>query len=154
MTKRHAVRFSTVAAAIVSVVFLAGPALAQSCHPEGSFEAWLKRFRQDAAAAGVSEDTIAAGLKGVRFEACGEMRCGEEVLRSEAGEFGIGPRALAGLVEAVAAAPHGYDAEADGEVRGLRLEVAALFDAMEDDPELAVDVLAALARSSALALGL
>jgi len=79
----------------------------------------------------------------------GALRC-----RSEAGEFGIGPRALAGLVEAVAAAPHGYDAEADGEVRGLRLEVAALFDAMEDDPELAVDVLAALARSSALALGL
>jgi lytic murein transglycosylase len=68
MTKRHAVRFSTVAAAMVSVVFLAGPALAQSCHPEGSFEAWLKRFRQDAAAAGVSEDTIAAGLKGVRFD--------------------------------------------------------------------------------------
>ena len=64
------------------------------------------------------------------------------------------PRALAGLVEAVAASPHGYDAEAEGEVRGLRLEVSALFDAMEDDPELAVDVLAALARSSALALGL
>jgi lytic murein transglycosylase len=68
MTKRHAVRFSTVAAAIVSVVFLAGPAAAQSCHPEGSFEAWLKGFRQDAAAAGVSENAIAGGLKGVRFD--------------------------------------------------------------------------------------
>jgi CRP-like cAMP-binding protein len=79
----------------------------------------------------------------------GALRC-----RSEAGDFEIGPRALAGLVEAVAASPHGYDAEAEGEVRGLRLEVSALFDAMEDDPELAVDVLAALARSSALALGL
>jgi CRP-like cAMP-binding protein len=79
----------------------------------------------------------------------GSLRC-----RSDAGEFTIGPRALAGLAEAVAASPRWYDAEADGEVRGLRLEVSAVFDAMEDDPDLAVDVLAALARSSALALGL
>ena len=79
----------------------------------------------------------------------GSLRC-----RSEAGEYAIEARGLAGLVEAVAAAPHGYDAEADGPVSGLRLEVSALFDAMEDDPELAVDVLAALARASALGLGL
>jgi lytic murein transglycosylase len=68
MIKRHAIRFSTVAAAIVSVAVLAGPALAQSCQPEGSFEGWLKRFRQDAAAAGISENAIAAGLKGIRFD--------------------------------------------------------------------------------------
>jgi CRP-like cAMP-binding protein len=74
----------------------------------------------------------------------GSLRC-----RSEAHEFTIGPRAVAGLVEAVAASPRGYAAEAAESFRGLRLEIATLFDAMEDDPELAVDVLAALARSSA-----
>ena len=79
----------------------------------------------------------------------GSLHC-----RSESGEFGIGPGALAGLAEAIAASPRWYDAEAEGPVRGLRLEVSALFDAMEDDPELAVDVLAALARSSATGLGL
>jgi lytic murein transglycosylase len=59
---------STFVAAFASFGFLVGPALAQSCHPEGSFEAWLKSFRRDAAAAGVSEEAIAAGLKGVRFD--------------------------------------------------------------------------------------
>jgi CRP-like cAMP-binding protein len=79
----------------------------------------------------------------------GSLRC-----RSESDEFTIGPRAAAGLVEAVASSPRWYSAEAEEPLGGVRLEVATLFDAMEDDPELAVDVLAALARSSALGLGL
>lgn len=53
---------------LLAGALLAGPALAQSCHPEGSFDAWLKSFRQDAAAAGISEGAINAGLKGVRFD--------------------------------------------------------------------------------------
>jgi CRP-like cAMP-binding protein len=57
-------------------------------------------------------------------------------------------------VEAVAASPRWYTADAEEPVRGVRLEIATFFDAMEDDPELAVDLLAALARSSALGLGL
>jgi CRP-like cAMP-binding protein len=79
----------------------------------------------------------------------GSLRC-----RSEADEFTIGPGAAAGLVEAVAASPRWYTADAEEPVRGVRLEIATFFDAMEDDPELAVDLLAALARSSALGLGL
>jgi lytic murein transglycosylase len=47
---------------------LAGPALAQNCHPEGSFEGWLQSFRQDAAAQGISQDAVSAGLNGVRFD--------------------------------------------------------------------------------------
>jgi predicted Rossmann fold flavoprotein len=36
-------------------------------------------------------------LKGVSFEACGEVRCGEEVLRSEAGEFLFTDSGISGL---------------------------------------------------------
>lgn len=49
-------------------MLLIGPVAAQNCHPEGSFDAWLKSFRRDAAAAGISEGAINAGLKGVRFD--------------------------------------------------------------------------------------
>jgi lytic murein transglycosylase len=45
-----------------------GIAVAQNCHPEGSFDAWLQSFRQDAKAAGISDGAINAGLKGVRFD--------------------------------------------------------------------------------------
>jgi lytic murein transglycosylase len=68
MMKRQTISGSAILATVLSVVVLTGPALAQSCHPEGSFEAWLKSFRGDAAAAGISEDAIAAGLQGVRFD--------------------------------------------------------------------------------------
>jgi predicted Rossmann fold flavoprotein len=36
-------------------------------------------------------------LKGVSFEACGEVRCGEEILRSEAGEFLFTDSGISGL---------------------------------------------------------
>jgi lytic murein transglycosylase len=59
---------STLVGAVLAGVILTGAAIAQSCHPEGSFDAWLKNFRRDAAAAGISEGAIDAGLKGVRFD--------------------------------------------------------------------------------------
>lgn len=62
----------TAAGAIIAAAFsgllLATPALAQNCQAEGSFEAWLDNFRRDAAAAGISQGAIDAGLKGVRFD--------------------------------------------------------------------------------------
>lgn len=54
--------------ALVAGALLTAPALAQSCNPEGSFDAWLKSFRRDAAAVGISEGAINAGLAGVRFD--------------------------------------------------------------------------------------
>jgi lytic murein transglycosylase len=56
-----------VVAALVGAI-VAGPALAQKCHPEGSFEGWLESFKRDAAAQGISQKAIAAGLGGVRFD--------------------------------------------------------------------------------------
>ena len=47
---------------------LAGPALAASCHKEPNFNAWLQGVKRDAAAAGISQNAIAAGLDGVRFD--------------------------------------------------------------------------------------
>jgi len=55
-------------AAFLAGALLTGPAIAQNCHPEGSFEAWLQSFRGDAAAAGISEAAINAGLQGIRFD--------------------------------------------------------------------------------------
>jgi lytic murein transglycosylase len=63
MLKRQTIRGS-----ILAVTMLAGPALAQNCHPEGSFEGWLQSFKQDAAAQGISQDVVSAGLNGVRFD--------------------------------------------------------------------------------------
>jgi CRP-like cAMP-binding protein len=50
-----------------------------------------------------------------------------------------------GSVEALAAAPRWYDAIAATPVTGLRLSAERFFDAMEDDFEMATDVLASLA---------
>jgi lytic murein transglycosylase len=63
MLKRQTIRGS-----ILAVTMLAGPALAQNCHPEGSFEGWLQSFKQDAAAQGISQDVVSTGLNGVRFD--------------------------------------------------------------------------------------
>jgi lytic murein transglycosylase len=63
MLKRQTIRGS-----ILAVTMLAGPALGQNCHPEGSFEGWLQSFKQDAAAQGISQDVVSAGLDGVRFD--------------------------------------------------------------------------------------
>lgn len=65
---RHMAGLLTAIAMLSIGMFLATPALAQKCQPEMSFEAWLDNFRRDAAAAGISESAIAAGLKGVRFD--------------------------------------------------------------------------------------
>jgi membrane-bound lytic murein transglycosylase B len=47
----------------------AGPALAASCEDAGGFEAWLDTFKQEAAAQGISQPTIASALAGVTYEA-------------------------------------------------------------------------------------
>jgi CRP-like cAMP-binding protein len=66
--------------------------------------------------------------------------------RGPSGRTAFGPGDLAGLLESVAGAPRSADLEARTEVTALRLEVPALLDVIEDDSELAVDVLAALSR--------
>jgi CRP-like cAMP-binding protein len=61
--------------------------------------------------------------------------------------FSIGPGGLAGLLEAVAGEPRWYDAEAATPLVALSIEIAAVLDAAEDDPEAATDLLGALARA-------
>lgn len=68
MAKRRGIFGSTFIAALLTGLFLGGPALAQQCHPEGSFEGWLKSFRSEAANSGISQNAIAAGLNGIRFD--------------------------------------------------------------------------------------
>ena len=56
------------AAAVSAVLALpAAPALAAPCGT-GSFQAWLDDFRNDAAAKGISQSAIAAGLSGVTLD--------------------------------------------------------------------------------------
>jgi len=59
---------SSAIGAFLAGTLLIGPVAAQNCHPEGSFDGWLQSFRRDAAAAGISEAAINAGLKGIRFD--------------------------------------------------------------------------------------
>lgn len=68
MAKRYGTFGSTFFATLLTGLFLGGPVLAQTCHPEGSFEGWLQSFRSEAANSGISQDAIAAGLNGVRFD--------------------------------------------------------------------------------------
>jgi CRP-like cAMP-binding protein len=65
------------------------------------------------------------------------------------GGFEVGPGALVGLLESLAGAPRGFTARAGRPLAALVLDAGVLLDAMEDDPEMAIDVLAALARSLA-----
>jgi lytic murein transglycosylase len=44
------------------------PAVAAECQNTGSFEAWLERFKQDAAAAGISQRTLWASLAGISVD--------------------------------------------------------------------------------------
>jgi CRP-like cAMP-binding protein len=67
--------------------------------------------------------------------------------RDARGDFEVGPGALLGLLEALAGVPRSFAASAATPVSALVLESSALLDAMEDDSDLAVDVLAALVRS-------
>lgn len=59
---------SILVATLVAGAMLTSPALAQKCHPEGSFKAWLKSFEREAAASGISNNAIKAGLRGIRFD--------------------------------------------------------------------------------------
>lgn len=72
----------------------------------------------------------------------GELACsvGEAATRA-------GPGCVAGLHEALAETPRWYEARARAPVRALQLDAACVLDAMEDDPEMAVDLVATLARS-------
>jgi lytic murein transglycosylase len=49
-------------------VFATGSALAASCQSEGSFDAWLRGLKKEAAADGVSRTTIDSALGGVFFD--------------------------------------------------------------------------------------
>ncbi len=49
------------------VLLWAGPAPAADC-PQGNFNSWLESFKQDAAAQGISQKTIASALTGVAFD--------------------------------------------------------------------------------------
>src|SRR5260370_7528483 len=61
-------RFFFSAIAVSAVVMMLGvPALAASCGT-GNFQAWLDDFKNDAAAKGVSQSAIAAGLNGVTLD--------------------------------------------------------------------------------------
>src|ERR1700736_376334 len=48
-------------------VWISGAA-AGDCQSAGSFEGWLDRFKQEAAADGISQRTIGAALSGVSFD--------------------------------------------------------------------------------------
>jgi lytic murein transglycosylase len=65
---RHLTIGAAMVAGLLAVPIYSASAMAQGCHPEGSFEAWLSSFRGDAARAGISEGAINAGLKGVHFD--------------------------------------------------------------------------------------
>jgi membrane-bound lytic murein transglycosylase B len=61
-------RFFLSAVAVSTVVMMPGaPALAASCGT-GNFQAWLDDFKSDAAARGISQSAIAAGLNGVTLD--------------------------------------------------------------------------------------
>jgi len=59
--------------------------------------------------------------------------------------FALGPETIAGLEETLAEAPRWYDATAREAVTAMRLTRAAIADALEDDSDMALDALAALA---------
>jgi CRP-like cAMP-binding protein len=59
--------------------------------------------------------------------------------------FALGPETVVGLEDTLALAPRWFTARAHGEVTLLQLSGAAIIDALEDDSDLALDALAALA---------
>lgn len=62
--------------------------------------------------------------------------------------FVFGPGALVGGIDSIANEPRWFEATAEGPVRGLRIETQRLLDTMEDNVELAMDVLRSFARAS------
>lgn len=61
-------RRSVAAAAMLAAVVASQPAIAATCQTVGTFDAWMKGFRADAAKAGISERTIAIALDGITFD--------------------------------------------------------------------------------------
>lgn len=55
-------------AVLLAGMMAAGPAMAANCHKERDFNSWLNGVAKEAAAAGVSQEAIQAGLGGVRFD--------------------------------------------------------------------------------------
>jgi lytic murein transglycosylase len=54
----------------LACAFLAGPALAAACGQDGGgFDSWLDAFKREAAAQGISQRAISAGLDGVTYDA-------------------------------------------------------------------------------------
>ncbi len=60
----------TLKLALVAVfgVVMAGPALAASCHNNGSYERWLEDFKKEAAAQGISQRVIAEASPSMTFD--------------------------------------------------------------------------------------
>src|SRR5271169_530223 len=55
-------------AALALGVFVAGPALAASCHNTGSYESWLAAFKKEASAQGISQRVIAEATPSMTFD--------------------------------------------------------------------------------------
>ncbi len=55
-------------AAVLSALTFASAGAHAACQTSGSFNGWLKRFKQDAAAQGISRNVINAGLNGVTYD--------------------------------------------------------------------------------------
>jgi len=52
---------------LACIAFCTGPSIADGCQ-HGSFDSWLAGFKQEAAAQGISQSTIATALNGVTFD--------------------------------------------------------------------------------------
>src|SRR5215472_16140677 len=50
---------------VLILVLWAAPAWAAPCQSGGSFETWLESFKKEAAAAGISQNTIVSALNGL-----------------------------------------------------------------------------------------
>jgi lytic murein transglycosylase len=53
---------------VFALVLWAAPASAVPCQSGGSFEAWVESFKKEAAAAGISQNTIASALNGLTLD--------------------------------------------------------------------------------------
>ena len=58
----------TVAVALVSAAMAGEAAANHTCRNSGTFEQWMARFRQEAAASGISQATISRSLDGVTYD--------------------------------------------------------------------------------------
>jgi CRP-like cAMP-binding protein len=56
-------------------------------------------------------------------------------------------RGVAGALERMAGRPRGFDAQAETDVIGLRIEAGTLLDLLEDHTDMALDLLHSMARA-------